>query len=96
MNNAINNQSYWLSFSALAGWFGESPRVKPVGWKPWNSRHFDAAMAAKDSAGVSRFAKLFHPLGAMRRWDIHVDRTISGLLVIYIYIIYTYVTYVYK
>lgn len=26
-------------------------------------RHFDAAMAAKDSAGVSRFAKLFHPLG---------------------------------
>ncbi|CAK9016680.1 unnamed protein product [Durusdinium trenchii] len=26
-------------------------------------RHFEAAMAAKDSAGVSRFAKLFHPLG---------------------------------
>eukprot|EP00438_Fugacium_kawagutii_P014533 Skav232276 [mRNA] locus=scaffold882:194433:196313:- [translate_table: standard] len=26
-------------------------------------RHFDAAMAAKDSAAVSRFAKLFHPLG---------------------------------
>lgn len=26
-------------------------------------RRFDAAMAAKDSAAVSRFAKLFHPLG---------------------------------
>ena len=26
-------------------------------------RHIEAAMAAKDSAGVSRFAKLFHPLG---------------------------------
>lgn len=26
-------------------------------------RQFDAAMAAKDSASVSRFAKLFHPLG---------------------------------
>ncbi|CAE7684239.1 COG4 [Symbiodinium pilosum] len=26
-------------------------------------RRFEAAMAAKDTAGVSRFAKLFHPLG---------------------------------
>lgn len=26
-------------------------------------RHFEAAMAAKDAASVSRFAKLFHPLG---------------------------------
>ena len=26
-------------------------------------RRFEAAMAAKDTGGVSRFAKLFHPLG---------------------------------
>ena len=33
------------------------------------ARQFDAAMAAKDAAGVSRFAKLFHPLGVTAQWS---------------------------
>ena len=59
-------------------------------------------MAAKDSAGVSRFAKLFHPLGAIGP-DIHVDNEIFMIYIyIYIYvyiiiyiIIYTVYNYIY-
>ena len=58
--------------------------MEPVGFvmvDPWWRRHFDAAMAAKDSAGVSRFAKLFHPLGAIGP-DIHVDNEIFMIYII--------------
>ena len=43
-------------------------------------RQFEAAMAAKDSAGVSRFAKLFHPLG-------HLIWMLETREVLFIYIV---------
>ncbi|CAE7728026.1 COG4 [Symbiodinium sp. CCMP2456] len=44
-------------------------------------RRFEAAMAAKDAAGVSRFAKLFHPLGlaseGVRKYVEFIQRSLA-------------------